>query len=155
MFAILLSALAVTAPVPRCHTAGLSASLAAGSPGAGQRYATLSLRNRGSRACHVFGYAGLQLLDAQRHPLPTSVVRDHATAPRSRTLRPGARTRALLHWTVVPSAAEPQTGACEPTPRYVEVTPPDEVKHLVIPWRLGPVCGAGRIDLTPFGRTTL
>jgi hypothetical protein len=96
VFAVLLAALAVTAPAPRCHTAGLAASLAAGSPGAGQRYATLSLRNKGTRACHVFGYAGLQLLDAQHQPLPTTVIRDRTGAPRNRTLRPGARTRAPL-----------------------------------------------------------
>jgi len=155
MLGVLVAMAALAVPAPRCHTGGVSASLAPGSPGAGQRYALLSLRNKGSRACRVFGYAGLQLLDSHHRALSTVVVRDHSRAPRSILLRPGARTRALLHWTVIPSPSEPQQGACEPAPRYVEVTPPDEVRHLVIRWGLGPVCGHGRIDLTPFGRTVL
>ena len=155
MFPVLLAVAALAAPVPRCHTAGVAASLAPGSPGAGQRYALLSLRNTSSHSCRVFGYAGLQLLDARGRALATHVVRDHSRAPRSIVLAPGRRTRALLHWTVVPSGDEPQTGACEPTPHRVEVTPPDEVRHVVLRWELGPVCGHGRIDLTPFGRTVL
>jgi hypothetical protein len=144
-----------SAAVARCHTSQLAASLRAGSPGAGQRYALLSLRNRSRRTCRVFGYAGLQLLDANRRKLPTTLVRDRAKAPRRVVLAPGHRTRALLHWTIVPGPGEPQTGACEPAPRWAQVTPPDERALLLIPWRLGPVCQHGRIDITPFGRTVL
>jgi hypothetical protein len=151
----LLVVAALAAPVPRCHTAGLAASLAPGSPGAGQRYALLSLRNIGPRRCRVFGYAGLQLLDSRGRPLPTAVARDRSRAPRPIVLTPGSRTRALLHWAGIPVGDEPQRGPCEPTPRRVEVTPPDEVAHKVLRWRFGPVCGHGRIDLTPFGRTVL
>jgi len=162
-FAILAIAFAVAAvpsasaasPAARCHTSQLAASLSAGSPGAGQRYALLSLRNRSRQTCRVFGYAGLQLLDSKRRKLPTNVVRERAKAPRRIVLAPGRRTRALLHWAVVPGVGEPQAGACEPAPRWVEVTPPDEQAFLLIPWRFGAVCQRGRIDITPFGRTVL
>jgi hypothetical protein len=143
------------APDARCHTSQLAASLSAGSPGAGQRYALLSLRNRSRRTCRVFGYAGLQLLDSGRRAISTNLVRDRAKAPRRIVLAPGHRTRALLHWTIIPGAGEPQSGACEPASRWAQVTPPDERAFLVIPWRLGSVCQHGRIDITPFGRTVL
>src|SRR5438067_3986 len=50
------------ATVGRCHTAQLSATLTAGSPGAGQRYATLVLENTGRGTCTVHGYGGIQLV---------------------------------------------------------------------------------------------
>jgi len=152
---VAMPAVPAHAAVARCHTAALSASLKAGSPGAGQRYATLTLRNRSGSSCSVYGYAGLGLRSAAGRALPTKVVRDRSHAPRTIVLKPGRRTSALLHWGAVPGAGEPTSGPCEPTPRRVAVTPPDERTPLTIAWRLGPVCEQGRIELTPFGRTTL
>jgi hypothetical protein len=151
------SASAVTTPSTsapaRCHTSELAAALTPASPGAGQRYALLSLRNRSPHTCRIFGFAGLLLLDSHRRALPTNVVRDLSHAPRAVVLAPGSRTRTLLHWGVIPDASEPQTGACERQPSWVEVTPPDERTHLLIRWRLGVVCEQGRLDATPFGQT--
>src|SRR5215208_7018983 len=44
--------------VQRCTTDELRAHSVPGSPGAGQRYATLVLTNTGARTCTVFGYGG-------------------------------------------------------------------------------------------------
>jgi Protein of unknown function (DUF4232) len=143
------------AAASRCHTTDLSASLKAGSPGAGQRYATLTLRNRSKSTCTVYGYAGLGLLSSSGKSLPTRVTRNRSKAPKTITLKPGQHTNALAHWGAVAGAGEPTSGACEPTPKRVEVTPPDETTHLTIAWQLGPVCEKGAIELTPFGRTTL
>src|SRR5699024_1491084 len=64
------SSTGTAAPGPtRCHTSELSASLTAGDPGAGQRYATLSLTNTSARTCTVFGYGGLQPLDGAKKQL--------------------------------------------------------------------------------------
>jgi hypothetical protein len=138
---------------PRCRVGQLTVSLRPGSPGAGQRYAVVTLRNHSHRTCRIFGYAGLQLLGGRLQALPTRVTRDRSRAPRTQTVAPGRRTPALLHWTVIATDGEPQSGRCEPTPRWVEVTPPDAFRHLTIRWRQGAVCDHGRIDLTPFGST--
>src|SRR5918911_4673378 len=82
--------------VPRCHTADLAATLKRGSPGAGQRYATLVLRNRTAHRCTVFGYVGAQLVGVSGRPLPTRIVGDRTRVPRRVTLAPGRRATALL-----------------------------------------------------------
>lgn len=54
----------------RCTTDVLSGQLVPGSPGAGQRYATLVLTNTGGQTCTVSGYGGLGLVasDGRRCP---------------------------------------------------------------------------------------
>src|SRR5207249_3912096 len=138
--------------VPRCHTRDLAAALKRGSPGAGQRYATLRLRNRSGHRCTVFGYIGAQLVGAHRRPLPTNVVRDRTRTPRRVTLAPGHSAATLLHWGAIPGPGEPQRGQCEPTPRRIRITPPDETTQLTVRWRYGPVCQHGRIDVRPLAR---
>ena len=41
---------------------------------AGNISATIEVRNKSQRDCDLYGYAGLQLLDAQGRPLPTHVI---------------------------------------------------------------------------------
>lgn len=130
----------------RCHTSELSGKLVEGSPGAGQRYAQIVLTNKSGRTCTLYGYGGMVLLDSHRHELPTHVVRDPSTPPKLITLKPGGKAHSQLHWTVIPGPGEPETGQCEPTPAYLQVTPPDERTRLTLPWNFGPVCLHGRID---------
>lgn len=137
----------------RCHTAGLAVTVRDLSPGAGQRYAALVLTNRSGADCTSYGYVGMQLLDANRRPVPTNLVRDRTPAPRSVLLLPGASAWTLLHWTVVPGAHE-SGRRCEPTPAYAEVTPPDETTQLVAAWLGGSVCQSGRIDTTALAAGT-
>jgi hypothetical protein len=133
---------------PRCHTGDVSATLTQGSPGAGQRYATLTLANRSGHACQVYGYVGMLLLDASGQPLPTSVVRT-PPSPSRVVVQPGGQVSAQMHWTVVPGPDESQAGACEPAPASAMVTPPDETTQLAVPWTMGAVCLHGRIEVTP------
>jgi hypothetical protein len=136
------------APSPsRCHTSELSASLTAGEPGAGQRYATLSLTNTSERTCTVFGYGGLQPLDAARKQLPITLTRDTGRPVTLVRLAPGASVGRTIHWTAVPSGSQPCPG-----PAYASIIPPDETSPLVIGWSLGPICG-NRIDGWPYGVT--
>ncbi len=80
--------------------------------------------------------------------VPTNLVR--AQGPSHRVvLQPGDRAITTLHWTVIPAPSEPQSGACEPTPRRALITPPDETTSLRIRWTGGAVCQHGRIDATP------
>lgn len=136
------------APGPsRCHSSELSASLTAGEPGAGQRYATLSLTNTSARTCTVFGYGGLQPLDAAKKQLPITLSRDTGRPVRLIRLAPGASVGRTIHWNAVP----PSSQSC-PTPAYASIIPPDETSPLVIGWSLGPICGT-TMDGWPYGVT--
>jgi hypothetical protein len=132
----------------RCHTSQVSVSFRPGEPGAGQRYATLVLTNH-SKTCSVYGYVGMQLLNAQRLPLPTNVVRNRTQPPRRVVLSPGQSAFSTLHWTAVNGPGEPSNGQCEPTPSYIKVTPPNEMDFLLTRWDGGYVCLHGRIDTGP------
>lgn len=128
----------------RCHTGELTASLTGGDAGAGQRGATVVLRNTGSRTCDVEGFGGVGLTDATGGALPTQQVRVDAPAPRLLTVAPGGSVSAQLQWTVVPGDADP-AGGC-PTPASLAVIPPDEQDALSAAWSLGPVCDGGRLE---------
>jgi hypothetical protein len=128
-----------------CSTATLTARLLPGSPGAGQRYATVVLTNTGGRTCSVTGYGGLALLGAPGQGVPTDLRRVASPAPQTVTLAPGVSARSLLHWTVVPAVDE-NGAACEPTATGVVVTPPDQTSALLRPWSFGAVCQHGLIQ---------
>ena len=142
------SSTGTAAPGPtRCHTSELSASLTAGDPGAGQRYATLSLTNTSARTCTVCGYGGLQPLDGAKKQLPITLTRDTGRPATLVRLAPETSVGRNIHWTAVPSGSQP----C-PTPAYASIIPPDETSPLVIGWSLGPICG-GKMDGWPYGVT--
>jgi hypothetical protein len=130
---------------PECSTAELSAKLLPGSPGAGQRYATVVLTNAGGRTCSVTGYGGLALLGAPGQGVPTDLRRVPTPAPHTVVLAPGASARSLLHWGAFPAGDE-SGAACEPTATGVVVTPPDQTTALLRPWSFGPVCQHGLIQ---------
>ena len=145
----LLPTAASAATPPRCTVPQLAGSLRAGSPGAGQRFATLRLRNRSPRACSLFGYPGGQLLSRSGAEIPTDIVRDRSRTPRTVVLRPGAAAKTLLHWGAVAGSGDRQRGRCQPNPARFEVTPPNATNHLVLRWTFGPVCERGRIVVRP------
>ena len=129
----------------RCHTGELTGSLVPGSPGAGQRYATVVLENTGGRTCTLHGYGGIGLVDAAGSPLPTRQVRVASPAPTTVTLAPHGSARSQLHWSVVPGGGDATSGPCQPAPAALQVIPPDETDHLSVTWGQGPVCQGGTI----------
>jgi Protein of unknown function (DUF4232) len=131
----------------RCHTSELTASFRPSDPAAGNRYATQLLTNHSQRTCTVFGYGGLQPLDAAKKQLPITLTRDTGRPATLVRLAPGTSVGRTIHWGAVPSDDQP----C-PTPAYASVIPPDETDPLLVRWSLGPVCG-GRIDGWPYGVT--
>jgi hypothetical protein len=137
----------------RCHTADLTARLRDLDSAAGSRYEALALTNRSTRTCGVYGYGGVQLLDAARRPLPTHQVRDRLAPPHLVLLRPGASAYSRLHWSVVPADTESVTGPCEPTPTYLLITPPDETQPITVAWS-AEVCSHGRIAQTAYAPGT-
>lgn len=134
----------------RCHTSMLDATLRAGHPGAGQRYADLTLVNSSGQTCRVYGFPGLQLVGADGDPLPTDVARTTTREPHAVLLAPGESATATLHWGVVPTGDEPATEPCQPDPERLRVIPPDETDNLGLAWPFGPVCGGGHITVTAF-----
>jgi len=102
----------------------------------------------------VYGYGGIQLLDAARRLVPTEQVRDPLAPPHLVPLRSGASAYSRLHWGVVAAGTESQTGPCEPTPAYLLVTPPDETQPITVAWSYGMVCQHGRIDQTAYAAGT-
>lgn len=132
--------------VPRCSTSALHATFAGADAGAGQRYVRLVLANVSGHACREYGWPGLGL-GTGTASISTNAVREGQ--PTSFVIQPGGHAHARLHWTVVASADEPQSSACEPTPAWIYVTPPNETTQLQVSWPYGAVCGHGRINLTP------
>jgi hypothetical protein len=139
----LLAPTGAAAAPGQCATANLGVQLKAGSPGAGQRYATIVLTNTRGRTCTVGGYGGFALLGAPGQGVPTDLRRVASPAPTTVTLVPGGSARSLLHWTVVPAGDEGST--CEPTAITVVVTPPNQTTAALRPWTMGPVCQHGLI----------
>ncbi|MGH3313867.1 MAG: DUF4232 domain-containing protein [Streptomyces sp.] len=133
---------------PWCTTEALSASLRSGQPAAGSRYAGLVLRNSSDTTCRTQGYPGIQLTRKNGEPIRTKAVRDHSRAPQPLTLAPGDRVSARLRWTVVPSEGDPADGRC-PNPAALRVIPPDQRAADTTTWRLGPVCGTGKVRVLP------
>jgi hypothetical protein len=151
--ALAATALPAAAPAartaPRCTVSMLLAELRAPSAGAGQRFAKLLLTSTTRRTCTLGGFIGAQLLGARNDPLPTHVVRDRSRRAGIVTLAPGQSATTTLHWGVITGTGDRQTGACQPTPARIEITPPNATGHLVLPWRNGPVCQRGQIVVTP------
>jgi hypothetical protein len=140
---------ASTARADRCHTSELTGSLGPETAGAGQRYATLVLRNTGGRPCTVHGFGGLGLAGTGGSILKTNQVRSGGPAATVR-LGPGATVRSDLHWGSVNGPGDPPTGDCQPTPTTLRVIPPDETDALAVAWTFGPVCEGGTIEQRPY-----
>jgi hypothetical protein len=138
-----------TAPAGRCHTSELTGSLGPETAGAGQRYATLMLRNTGGRTCTVHGFGGLGLAGAGGVVLPTKQVRAGSPATTVR-LAPGATTRSDLHWGAINGPGDASDGDCQPAPTTLRVIPPDETDPLSVAWTFGPVCEGGTIEQHPY-----
>ncbi len=134
---------------PRCRAADLAVRIGHTHAGAGQRWASLHVRNRTHSTCRTYGYVGLRLLDGQGNNLPTDVVRTRHDARRDVQLQPQDDAYTDVHWGAVAGSGEPESGACELTPAKLQVTPPDGTHQLVTAWRDGPVCEQGRLEIEP------
>jgi len=61
-------------PFARCDTPDLEMRLVKLAAAAGNISATIEVRNKSQHDCDLYGYAGLQLLDAHSRPLPTHAI---------------------------------------------------------------------------------
>ena len=106
--------------------------------GTGHTGLNLALVNRSTHPCRIYGYGGVQLLDAAGAALPTQQVRGRP-APQPIMLRPGGRAYSSLIWVFSPEAP-PCSGSA-----FLLVTPPDETKSIRVAFS-HTVCGNGRIQ---------
>jgi hypothetical protein len=139
---------AASAAAPQCTTADISAKVGQVNAGAGQRQAPLILTNHSGHTCRTGGYVGLQLVTANHKNLPTSTARSGGKTPVV-TLKPGQQAVTQLQWTVIATGNEPVDGPCEGTPSDLLVIPPNQTTQTAAAWKQGPVCGHGKISITP------
>lgn len=130
----------------KCTAPVLSGTVEPGEPGAGNRYATLVVTNTGTEPCTLWGYGGLELVDATGKALPTNVTRQPDPAPALVELPPDAMAAKNLHWTVVATGNEPVDGPCQPEATGARVIPPDGTEPFDVTFAFGSVCGGGKID---------
>jgi Protein of unknown function (DUF4232) len=128
-----------------CRTAQLQLRTGQIEGAMGHQYITFAFQNRSSVACTMFGFPGVQLLDAHGSPLPTKV--GHAyfdTGPARRVLlQPSGYGFFTLAEALIPSGSDPQ-----PCPTAtLAVTPPGQRQALTSPQALTP-CG-GEVAVTP------
>ena len=130
----------------RCHTGEFTAAFGPEDAGASNRNATVVLTNRGGRTCTVYGYGGLQPLDAAGKPITALKLTRATPGPTLLRVAPGGKIYKGIHWTVIPGPGE----KCF-SPASAQVTPPDETDHITLKWAYGTACGT--IDGRPYTRT--
>jgi hypothetical protein len=104
---------------------------------------TLVLTNRSTRPCRLYGYGGLQLLDAAGGPLPTHQIRVPQPPPQLISLSAGASALSTLYWVSLPMDKPCVQAAA------LLVIPPDETRPIRT-GALGPVCEQGRLQQTAY-----
>ncbi|HET9172300.1 MAG TPA: DUF4232 domain-containing protein [Actinospica sp.] len=147
----------------RCRTGELAGSFAVVPNGhsAGHTGYNIRLTDVGGRRCTVYGFPGLQLLDAHHAPVPTDAHWGTAFGGETLiTLSPGGSASATAYFSpdvpgVGDNTTEPSPGAspwtCQPVAAFIEITPPDETTHLIVPVAPPtPVCSRGSIYVSPF-----
>jgi Protein of unknown function (DUF4232) len=135
---------AKTVTTPRCLVNQLSTSMRAGSPGAGQRYAFVTLKNTSKVTCETGGYVGLGLTNSKDKGLPTHAIREDRKDATAIKLTPGEKATEQLQWGVIGGA-----GVCVKSAKHLLVTPPNDFHSFILPWKLGTVCESGRFFEMP------
>jgi len=139
----------------RCHTSELALDIVGSFQAMNQPRLEFQFTNRSGRTCQLYGWPGIQMLDAQGHHLPTAA--DRVTGiyvsygqerPILVHLPPGGHAYFGVGW--VNEVAPPP---CE-NPADLLVTPPDEANPLRVAassasGTMGDVCGGGAVAVLP------
>lgn len=129
---------------PMCATSQLSARLGGSDGAAGSLFRYLVLTNHSGTTCHVTGFPGLSLLDANGKQIGAPATREHnGYAPV--VLRPGASASDTIH-------TINHMGTCLPTSTSLRIYPPGNRASLVFP---GKVTNCdNQFSVTPFAAGT-
>jgi Protein of unknown function (DUF4232) len=142
-----------TATTAMCQSSQLSVSPQQGSGAAGTIEMTVVFTNRGASTCSLFGYPGMQLLDASGGNLPTNVVRGGGPIfpvaaanqpPKTVLIASGASASFGLSYSDVPVGNET---SC-PTSANAEITPPGNTSSVTVALAIAP-CGGGTVHVSP------
>ncbi len=125
---------------PMCSASRLTASLGGSEAGAGHLYRYLVLTNTGPAACHLTGYPGVSLLDADGRQIGQPATR-HAMDYSPVVLDPGGSASDTIH-------TIDQQGTCLPTSAEVKVYPPGSRQSLKV---AGQITNCDDLlEITPF-----
>jgi Protein of unknown function (DUF4232) len=127
---------------PRCHTADLALDVGQDDSGMGHTGLNLALVNRSAHRCRIYGYGGVQLLDAAGAAVHTLQERS-GPRPELVTLRPGDRAYSALTW-IFSLEAQPCSTAA-----FLQVIPPDETQPIRARFAYR-VCGNGVLSQRPY-----
>lgn len=139
--------------VVNCQPGQLKIANVGSSAGAGQVELTIQMTNVSSSVCSMYGYPGMELLDANGNALPTNVIRAGVTfvtntaankAPTRVTVAPNAVAEFALRYEDVPVGNET---SC-PTSTSSRITPPNDYTYSVVPLKIM-ACGGGTIHVSP------
>jgi Protein of unknown function (DUF4232) len=125
---------------PMCAASQLTASLGSGDAGAGNLYRYLVLTNHSATACHVAGYPGLSMLDANGKQIGQPATRQPMTYA-AVVLKPGASASDTIH-------TANQQGTCLSASVRLKLYPPGSRASLTFP---GAVTDCDDLfEITPF-----
>ena len=139
-----LAATPAAASTPMCATSQLTAALGGGDAGAGNLYRYLVLTNHSGTTCHVTGFPGLSMLDANGKQIGAPATYQRiAYSPV--VLAPGKSASDTIH------TANRQTNSgteCLPTSVKLRIYPPGNRASIVFP---GKVTNCDKLfSVTPF-----
>ena len=124
------------APAPRCSTSSLRLDFINQEAATSHRFWNLGLRNVGPATCHLKGYPGVGLLDADAKLINDPVVRQTGFKQPNVVLKPWQQAHFSFSYAV--------SGPCIPNFFYaygIEVFPPDSGLQLVYYRGRFDVCG--------------
>lgn len=133
------------AGVPRCHTGDLTVAWGGANGAAGTSYAQLVFTNTSGHTCRMYGFPGMEPVDAGGAQILVKVVRT-GDQPHAVTIGPHMAAWALVHWSQVDGTYA--GAACTPGASGLVVTPPDETTSLRLTGTMR-VCGDGTITTGP------
>jgi hypothetical protein len=138
-----------------CVSAQLAVELGQAGVAAGSVASVVSFKNTSSTECSLYGYPGLQMLDAAGQPFPTEVIRGtSATVPSVPenvvTLAPSAEASFDLGYA---DGTGYGSASCPTSPR-VEITPPNADQSITVAWQIQPY-GGGTIAQLQCGQITV
>ena len=137
----------------RCHSAQLAVYVGRSGAALGHIGVTVNFKNVSTETCTLYGYPGLQMLNAAGHPIQTDVLRGTAyTSIPEHTVTLVSHAEAAFDL-----GFDDSTGygldKC-PTSARVEITPPNAYRPITITWCIQPY-GGGTISHLRCGQITV
>ena len=139
---------------PRCYIGDLAAGFRGFQMEMGTRGFILTLTNTSNHSCTLYGYPGLQLLNAKLQPLRTRTLWGMTNFDRNQVkspivLSPGETASADISFGVYGTPSNSVLAT------YMEVTPPNCYSHFILKIPYGPVLVyLHQVQVTPMARHT-